>query len=91
MEGWRALQRGAPDMNSLVGMGACAAWGVSCVAVRTAQPHIRSEQLHNGLHTCVLPSAARAQTSVDAAFVQSTVLLGIATGSSARAGVVDVL
>lgn len=33
VEGWKALRRGAPDMNSLVGMGACAAWTVSCVAV----------------------------------------------------------
>eukprot|EP00208_Stichococcus_sp_RCC1054_P001455 CAMPEP_0206141838 /NCGR_PEP_ID=MMETSP1473-20131121/14353_1 /ASSEMBLY_ACC=CAM_ASM_001109 /TAXON_ID=1461547 /ORGANISM="Stichococcus sp, Strain RCC1054" /LENGTH=960 /DNA_ID=CAMNT_0053536563 /DNA_START=260 /DNA_END=3142 /DNA_ORIENTATION=+ len=31
-EGWCALRRGAPDMNSLVAMGACAAYGVSCVA-----------------------------------------------------------
>lgn len=30
--GWGALRRGAPDMNSLVAMGACAAYGVSCVA-----------------------------------------------------------
>ena len=35
-EGWKALRRGAPDMNSLVAMGACAAWSVSCVAVSAA-------------------------------------------------------
>ncbi|KAK9817276.1 hypothetical protein WJX72_012145 [[Myrmecia] bisecta] len=32
VEGWQALRRGAPDMNSLVGLGAGASFGVSCVA-----------------------------------------------------------
>lgn len=32
VEGWAALRRGSPDMNSLVAMGACAAYGVSTIA-----------------------------------------------------------
>jgi Cu+-exporting ATPase len=32
-KGWPALRRGAPDMNSLVMIGASAAWGFSAVAV----------------------------------------------------------
>ena len=30
--GWRAAAAGSPDMNTLVGLGASAAFGVSCVA-----------------------------------------------------------
>lgn len=32
VDGWAALRRGSPDMNSLVAMGACAAYGVSAIA-----------------------------------------------------------
>lgn len=32
MEGWRAWRRGAPDMSTLVGLGASASFGVSCIA-----------------------------------------------------------
>ena len=31
-DGWEAARRGAPDMNTLVALGASAAFGVSCVA-----------------------------------------------------------
>jgi cation transport ATPase len=37
--GWRALTAGRPDMNSLVGLGAAASFGVSCVAA--AVPALR--------------------------------------------------
>ena len=30
--GWAAAWRGSPDMNSLVALGACASFAVSCVA-----------------------------------------------------------
>lgn len=32
MDGWRAWRRGAPDMSTLVGLGASASFGVSCIA-----------------------------------------------------------
>ena len=32
MDGWRAWRRGAPDMSTLVGLGATASFGVSCIA-----------------------------------------------------------
>jgi Cu+-exporting ATPase len=32
VEGFRALRRGAPDMNSLVGLGAVSSFAVSCAA-----------------------------------------------------------
>ena len=35
--GWRSAVQGAPDMNSLVSLGAVAAFGVSCVAAAMPQ------------------------------------------------------
>ena len=35
--GWRSAAQGAPDMNSLVSLGAVAAFGVSCVAAAMPQ------------------------------------------------------
>lgn len=32
VDGWRAWRRGAPDMSTLVGLGASASFGVSCIA-----------------------------------------------------------
>lgn len=37
MEGWRAWRRGAPDMNTLVALGAGASFGVSCIAAGLPQ------------------------------------------------------
>ena len=32
VDGWKAWRRGAPDMSTLVGLGASASFGVSCIA-----------------------------------------------------------
>ncbi|DBA94760.1 TPA: hypothetical protein ACH3X1_002307 [Trebouxia sp. C0004] len=32
LDGWKAWRRGAPDMSTLVGLGASASFGVSCIA-----------------------------------------------------------
>ncbi len=32
VDGWKAWRRGAPDMSTLVGLGATASFGVSCIA-----------------------------------------------------------
>jgi hypothetical protein len=39
VSGWQALTAGRPDMNSLVGLGAAASFGVSCAAA--ALPALR--------------------------------------------------
>ena len=47
-EGFRALARGAPDMNSLVGLGATASFAVSAVAALL--PKLGERVLSGALH-----------------------------------------
>ena len=37
VDGWKAWRRGAPDMNTLVALGAGASFGVSCIAAGLPQ------------------------------------------------------